>query len=342
MTTDERVVAGATRARAVGPISLIAPVRDEEESITRLLDGVLRQTLRPDEVVIADGGSADRTREIVRERQAAYPVPLVLVEAGEAFPGRGRNAAIEAAAHQWIASIDAGIVPDAAWLEELAGAAAREPEAQIIYGRYEPVADSYFTECAAMAYVPRAERVRFIASSLFRRSAWRAAGGFPEDLRSAEDLLFFRSLDGLNVPAAYCPGAVVYWSIQPDLRRTFRRFATYSRYSMIAGLASEWQVRVSLLYALMAAVAVVGALFWKPLLALPPLVLLLRAARRVHNWRRGRGLRTLAAILDPRRVLTVAWIAFVIDVATFRGLLDWLLKDGARTRKGGAPGPGAR
>lgn len=328
-------MSGAERHEAApGPISLIAPVRNEESSVAALLRGILQQTRLPSEVVIADGGSTDRTREIIREQQPSYPVPLVLVEAGEAFPGRGRNVAIERASHEWIASIDAGIVPHPEWLEELARTAAAEPEAQIVYGRYEPVADSYFTECAAMAYVPRAERPRFVASSLFRRSAWRAAGGFPEDLRSAEDLLFFRSLDRLGVPAAYSPGAVVYWSIQPDLGRTFRRFATYSRYNMIAGLASAWQARVTVLYALMLAAAAAGVLLWMPLLALPPLILLLRAARRVYNWRRGRGLRTLAALLDPRRLLTVAWIGFVIDLAMFRGVLDWLLKDRARTREG--------
>ena len=90
--------------------------------------------------------------------------------------------------------------------------------------------------------------------------------------------------------------------------------------------------------ALLAALAA-GALVWWPLLLLPPLALLLRAARRVYNSRKGRGWRTAAAVLDPRRLLTVAWIGFAVDVAMFRGVLDWLVRDGARVR-GAEPGAG--
>ena len=321
---------------AAEKISVIVPVRNEEGSIRQLLNGLRTQTRQPDEIVITDGGSTDRTREMIHAYRPQSPVPVILVEADHALPGRGRNLAIERASHEWIASIDAGIVPDPHWLEELARTAREEPEAGVVYGRYEPVVDSYFTECAAMAYVPRSDRPRFVASSLFRRAAWEAAGRFPEDLRSGEDLLFFEGLDRARVPAAYSRGAVVHWSIQPDLRRTFRRFATYSRYSMIAGLGSQWQVRVSLLYVALVAFAAAGLLTWRPLLLVPPLALLARAARRIHNWRRGRGWRTVIEVLNPRRLLTVAWIALAVDAAMFRGVLDWLVRDRARVRERGA------
>ena len=38
-------------------------------------------------------------------------------------------------------------------------------------------------------------RPRFIASSLMKRSVWRSVGGFPEDLRSGEDLLFMDRME---------------------------------------------------------------------------------------------------------------------------------------------------
>jgi glycosyltransferase involved in cell wall biosynthesis len=42
-------------------VSLVIPVRNEEQSIARLLDCVLSQSLRPAELLIADCGSTDRT-----------------------------------------------------------------------------------------------------------------------------------------------------------------------------------------------------------------------------------------------------------------------------------------
>src|SRR2546423_6474 len=180
-------------------VSVIIPVKNEETSIRQLLQTLIAQTYRPAEIVITDGGSTDRTREIIRAYQAKSPLPIVLVETDAALPGRGRNLAIARATHEWVACIDGGIVADADWLRELVACAEREPAAQIIYGRYAPRTDTYFTESAAVAYVP-AGRTRFIASCLLRRAAWTAAGGFREDLRSGEDLLFFQHLARAGVP----------------------------------------------------------------------------------------------------------------------------------------------
>ena len=40
-------------------ISVVVPVRDEEDSIRDLLESLLAQTRPPDEIVITDGGSID-------------------------------------------------------------------------------------------------------------------------------------------------------------------------------------------------------------------------------------------------------------------------------------------
>ncbi len=309
-------------------VSVVVPVRNEESSIERLIDGLLEQTRQPSEIVITDGGSDDRTREIIRTLQKSSPVPIVLIETDHALPGRGRNLGIASAADDWIACIDAGITPHVDWLKELVASAEHTPEAEVIYGRYEAVTDSYFTECAAITYAPApGELTRSIASCLLRRSAWEVAGGFREDLRSAEDLLFFRSLEKAKVRAAYSRDAVVYWSLQPSVGSTFRRMRHYSRHNIKAGLASEWQFRVSRLYALML-LALVGGVFWPPLFLLPPLIHILRAERRVQRWYRGQTRRRLwIEMLNPRRVLTVMWINVVIDMAMFHGMLKWLMHD---------------
>ena len=229
-------------------ISVIITIKNEESSIRRLLQALDVQTYRPAEIVITNGGSTDRTKQMVRAFQAECPVPIVLIESEQFLPGRGRNLAIARAANEWVACVDGGIVPAPDWLAELVAVARREPEAQVVYGRCVPVTDTYFTACAAIVYVPPGRRSRFIASCLLRRAAWAAAGGFREDLRSGEDLLFFRALERAGIREAYSDRAVVAWELQPDTGRTFRRFATYSRSSMKAGLGREWQLKVIRLY----------------------------------------------------------------------------------------------
>ncbi|MFN2597613.1 MAG: glycosyltransferase family 2 protein, partial [Pyrinomonadaceae bacterium] len=160
-------------------ISLVVPVRDEEASLPTLLDSVRRQTRPPDEVILVDGGSTDRTVALARELSRG-DARLRVVEAGEATPGRGRNVGVAAASHEWIAFTDAGIRLEPDRLARLAAEVERDPALDVVYGNYEPLPRTFFERCAAVAYVspksrpPEAPcRGRFIASSLVRREVWR-------------------------------------------------------------------------------------------------------------------------------------------------------------------------
>src|SRR5215210_5884308 len=156
-------------------ISLVVPVRNEEGSLARLVSSVRAQTRRPDEVLLVDGGSTDRTVELAREL-AAGDERFRIVEAGAASPGRGRNVGASEARHPWLAFTDAGIGLDPEWLERLAEKVEEEPGTEVVYGNFEPLARTFFERCAAVAYVPPkspheggAVRGPSIASSLVRR-----------------------------------------------------------------------------------------------------------------------------------------------------------------------------
>ena len=196
-------------------ISVIIPVRNEEHSIGPLLDALLNQSLPPTEIVITDGGSTDSTTAII-QKYIDTGAPVKLIRTTRALPGRGRNLAVAHSSSEWLAFTDAGVYPDKRWLEFLAEQAARDPSVDVVYGSYEPRTDTFFKECAAITYVsPPSEidgatmRQRFIASALMRRSVWEAVGGFPEHLRSAEDLLFINKVESANFRIALAPRAMV-------------------------------------------------------------------------------------------------------------------------------------
>src|ERR1043165_745641 len=216
-------------------VSVVVPVRDEEHSIRELLESLLAQTRPPDEIVITDGGSTDATPQII-EDYIHRGAPVRLIRAGAALPGRGRNLGAAQASCEWLAVSHARIRLANNWLEALVTKAETRNGIDVVYGSWEPVTDSFFKQCAAIAYVPPPTshegimvRPRSIASALLRREAWRAVNGFPEDLRSAEDLLFMDRLEHAGYKTAYEPRAQVYWDLRPTLWSTFKRFLIYSR-----------------------------------------------------------------------------------------------------------------
>jgi cellulose synthase/poly-beta-1,6-N-acetylglucosamine synthase-like glycosyltransferase len=89
--------------------SAIVPVLNGVETIGEMLDALAEQkTSSQWEVVVADNGSSDGTRDLVRSRARDFPVPLRLIDAsavtGVAF---ARNAGALAASGVGIAFCDA-------------------------------------------------------------------------------------------------------------------------------------------------------------------------------------------------------------------------------------------
>jgi glycosyltransferase involved in cell wall biosynthesis len=320
-------------------ISVAVPVRNEADNIGKLIRRLLTQTRPPDEIVIADGGSTDATVEIVADF-IDNGAPLKLIRAGEALPGRGRNLASAAASGEWLAFIDGGIEPDSAWLETLASNAKQDASIDVVYGGCEAVIDSFFTECAAIAYLfppVRREgiiaRRRFIASSLMKKSVWLSVGGFPEDLRSAEDHVFMNRIESAGFNQVYEPRAIVRWHLRPTFATTFRRFVVYARNNIRAGLWRDWQARIFFRYFLLTIVAVVvivlsPKLVWLPI-GLWLLMLLLRALVAI---RRNRSAHPASASRNLKRLIILVPLIATIDLAAFIGSIQWLVMDWLRRR----------
>jgi glycosyltransferase involved in cell wall biosynthesis len=319
-------------------VSVIVPVRDEEQSIRELLDSLLKQTRPPDEIVITDGGSVDATPEIIEEyiQQGA---PVRLIRAGAALPGRGRNLGSAAARFEWLGFTDAGIRVEDNWLEALTARAAQDDSVDIVYGSMEPVTDTFFKECAAITYVPPPvlhdeiiTRPRFIASAFMRREAWAKVNGFPEDLRSAEDLIFMDRLEAAGYHAVFEPRALVYWNLRPTLMTTFKRFLVYSRNNIRAGLWRQWQARILFRYAGLLGLLVL-ALIIEPRWAWVSVAawVLMLAARAVVSIRRNRHRYPASLGRNLVRALLIMLLIAVLDVAALIGCLQWLLFDSFRS-----------
>lgn len=315
-------------------ISVVIPVRNEERSIGSLLDALLSQSLPPDEIVITDGGSTDATTAILQDyiNQGA---PVRLIRTTHALPGRGRNLAAAAAANEWLAFTDAGIKPAPDWLQALAARARQDSHADVVYGSYEPVVDTLFKECAAISYVsPPTEiegslmRSQFIASALMRRVVWERVGGFPEHLRSAEDLLFMRRVEQEHFNIAYAPSAVVQWDLQPNIWRTLRRFTIYSRNNIRAGLWKQWQGPILKRYLVLVLLTLPALVLGKWWLAAPlALWLLLQLTRALVAIWRNRRVYPAGPFRNALRLLIVMPLIVVLDLGLVLGTLKWVLSD---------------
>jgi len=224
-------------------VSVIATVLNEEASVGELVESLLSQTRRPDEIVVVDGGSADRTLEVLRG-YVRNGAPLRLLAAPGANISQGRNAAIKAATGDVIASVDAGVRLAPTWLADLL----RPLEAHggdgvdVVGGFFVSDPRSAFELALGATTLPALSEVdpaRFLPSSrsvAFRRAAWEQVGGYPEGLDYCEDVAFDLALRRAGCRFAFAPGAVAYFRPRPSLRAFFWQYYRYARGDGKAGL----------------------------------------------------------------------------------------------------------
>ena len=131
-------------------VSLLVPTLNEEEQILNLIESLARQTyFGPYEVLILDGGSTDRTRELVQDAAREYPW-LRLVHNPGRTQAHAFNLGLEESRGQVVGYVGAHseLAPD--YIEQTVKAL-EESGAAGVGGRWDVVPGSAASEAIAIA-----------------------------------------------------------------------------------------------------------------------------------------------------------------------------------------------
>ena len=112
-------------------ISVIIPAYNAESTLEQCLESVVRQTVRPFEVILVDDGSTDNTRRVAAKFEAN--LTLRIVSQANSGLGKARNAGMAAATGDAYAFLDADDVWLPAKLEQGVKGLLRYPKTQWFY-----------------------------------------------------------------------------------------------------------------------------------------------------------------------------------------------------------------
>lgn len=142
--------------------AVVVAVRNGEAFIARALESLVRQTRPPDEVIVVDDGSEDRTSEIIDRFQER--LALRRVSRSKQGIAAARNVGNAAASSEWIVVLDAD--------DELL------PDAIAAYARAVPSGgDFFYADCIAVRGRWR-KRYRYPAFGRPEALAWRTLTAF--------------------------------------------------------------------------------------------------------------------------------------------------------------------
>jgi rSAM/selenodomain-associated transferase 2 len=201
-------------------ISVIIPVLNEEATILNVLESVKR--LQPEEIIVVDGESSDRTRELA----ASTAVAVVTTARGR---GRQMNEGAKAATGDALLFLHADTRLPASALEDIRKALA---DPRVVGGRFDILLDGegwMFNIIGAMITLrSRLSRVATGDQAIFvRREVFKKIGGYP-DIPLMEDVVFSRALKRAGKVACLKSRVVTSarrWEVEGVWRTIFKMWA---------------------------------------------------------------------------------------------------------------------
>ena len=215
-------------------VSVILPVLNAEKELPAVLQALREQTLQPDEILVVDSSSDDRTAEIARKS-----AKVLSVKRKEFDHGKTRDLALRESAGDIVVFLTQDAVPAGKdFLEQLVKPLAQDGVA-VVTGRQLPKADATPMERLIRTFnYPEESHVRseadvarmgikaFFCSDVcaaYSRKIYEEIGGFDFPLKTNEDMFFAAKAIRRGYRVAYAAEAKVYHSHNFSLREQYAR-----------------------------------------------------------------------------------------------------------------------
>lgn len=206
-------------------ISVIIPTLNAEHEIEALLIALERQSIRPNEILVVDSASEDKTIELVQKHKI---VRLLEIDRQDFNHGTTRDMALNESSGDFVCFLTQDAVPVSDdYLKRLVAPMVEDSNIALVSGRQLPKANARrFEQLVRDFNYPDTPTVRskgdlekfgiktFFASdtcSAYRRTAYLECGGF-EHVNTNEDMLMAARFIASGMKVAYEPRAEVYHS----------------------------------------------------------------------------------------------------------------------------------
>ncbi len=229
--------------------SLICTVLNEEKTIKNLLNSIASQTKNPDEIIIVDGGSTDKTIDIIKKESPKFKNIILLSKKGNRAVGR--NEAIKKSSGNIILCTDAGCTLEKNWVKNITQPF-KNKKIDVVAGYYRGIAKNTFQKCLIPYTLVMPDKINpktFLPASrsmAFRKSTWKKLNGFNEKLSHNEDYDFANRLKKSRANIYFQQNAIVYWQPRKNLKESFIMFF---RFALGDAESKIWRTKVLILFA---------------------------------------------------------------------------------------------
>jgi hypothetical protein len=175
---------------------------------------VLEQTLRDFELIVVDDGSTDDSLAVAQSLAAHDPRITVITQPNAGQPAIPRNLAISRARGRYILCLDADDRLGANVLERCKAELDADPRAGLAWARLQEVGGANTLHDHPDWSIERLRTRNYMpCTTMFRRAAWEAAGGYNTNVRGYEDWDLWLGIAEAGYTGRAAHGAVWYYRL---------------------------------------------------------------------------------------------------------------------------------
>ncbi|MFH1528474.1 MAG: glycosyltransferase [Bacteroidota bacterium] len=207
--------------------SILIPAYNEEKSISQCIDSCLNQTKKPEEIIIVNDGSTDKTREILDYYQSVYGIKVINLKKNTGNKSKAQEIGLKYVQTDIFIATDADTLLDAGFVEEIIKQF-KKNNVVAICGYIKSLKYNWITACREISYIYSQNFHKLAQSyinaifvipgctSAFNTNNFKKHIFFDHD-SITEDLDFTFSLHKLNQKIFYARKAIVYTQDPPNL-----------------------------------------------------------------------------------------------------------------------------
>lgn len=307
-------------------ITVVVPTFNEEKSIKKLLDTLVNQTHKIDEIIISDANSKDNTISIIKS-YIKFGHNIKLANRVGICRGAGRNSGIYEASNDIVALIDAGSFPQNNWLEKLLEK--YRNKFSIVFGSVKPIYNNLLDYCLSVLIIGKKNKEELIypsvSSMILNKYSWNNLGRFKESNDGSyivEDLLFIDKIKSSSFDIFFNNEAIVNWNVSMNYFEIIKRFSEYSQGGLKSGYARNWHLGIFKNFLLLILILISSYyIIWFILLIIPAILLRSYSYLRKNNFfKKFNFFKKIACIF------LFAYVLIITDIATIIGLINWIVK----------------
>lgn len=219
--------------------SLVCTVLNEEKTIEKFIDSVLKQSVLPSEVIIVDGGSTDSTLSVISNKKIPKIKIKLFIKKGNRSVGR--NDGIKKSSNELILLTDSGCILDKDWVKNITKPF-NDKNTNVVAGYYKGESKSIFQKCLTPYVLVMPDKVNHedflpaTRSMAIKKSIWKKIGGFDEKLSHNEDYAFANRLKKSRVKIVFVKDAIVNWIPRKNIIQAFFMFFRFAFGDAEAGI----------------------------------------------------------------------------------------------------------